>query len=154
MFSFSSAIILPPRRVLFLSVFLPLASGATAEPVSNPNGSVTGKLGEVFFDQPALCERAPFVTARTHGPESQPAFDAALIPNGIGSIEVRSETHSVQFGTSIGEVNFPLSIEGDVDSVEFSVVIDCPTKFSDYARTRRGAACQNTGFTLIGKASA
>ncbi len=124
------------RHALWLSIFLPLATGSLAQPVSDPNGRVTGNFGEVVFDLPALCERAPFVTAKTHDKTGRPAFEAALMPNGIASIEVRSEQHNRQFGAVIDALNFealnfPLSITGDVDDIDFSFLIDCPAEFSD-----------------------
>jgi len=119
------------RFAFCLGVFLQLSTSALAQPVSEPNGSVTGNFGEVIFDLPALCERAPFVTARTHGKAGQPAFEAALMSSGIASVEIRSEQHTRQFGTAIDAINFPLSMAGDIDNIDFSFVINCPAEFSD-----------------------
>lgn len=123
------------RHAMWLCVFLILATGALAQPVSDSNGRVTGSFGEVVFDHPALCERAPFVTARTHGQTGQPAFEAAMMPNGIVSIEIRSKQHDRQFGAFVdtresGGLKFPLSITGDVDDIDYSFMVECPAEFS------------------------
>lgn len=117
-------------RILWLTLVTAMAQGAQADPVASPNGTLVGHFGDVAFDHPILCEKAPFLTARTHDGRGMPAFEAAIIPSSMASIEIRSKAQSRQFGTSVGELDFPMLMEGDVDGIEFSFNVDCPAEFA------------------------
>ncbi|WP_103761695.1 hypothetical protein [Roseovarius confluentis] len=111
------------------AVMLAVAQPGLAAPVETPNGTVTGHFGETEFDHPLLCERDPFVIARTHDGDGAPAFEAAFVSNGVTSIEVRTDTETRQFGTSTDAAGFPLVIEGEVDGTVFSFEVACPDGF-------------------------
>ena len=83
-----------------IALMLTLAQAGHAAPVDAPNGTVTGHFGETEFDHPLLCERDPFVIARTHDSDGAPAFEAAFVSNGVTSVEIRTEDETHQFGTS------------------------------------------------------
>lgn len=104
--------------------------GLLAQAVEDPNGSVSGVFGSTEFDAPVLCERAPFVTARTHGANGMPAFEAAMMPTGIVSMEIRTNAFSGQFGATIpassAGLTFPVTIEGDIDGFDYAFEVMCP----------------------------
>ncbi|MAM62214.1 hypothetical protein [uncultured Maritimibacter sp.] len=121
-------------RLIFLPFFLLTAPTVLgAQPVENPNGSVSGAFGSTEFDAPVLCERAPFVTARTHGANGMPAFEAAILPSGVVSMEIRTDEISRQFGAtvpaSVDGLSFPVTIAGEIDGIEFSLEVMCPEEF-------------------------
>ncbi|MGK7755660.1 MULTISPECIES: hypothetical protein [unclassified Roseovarius] len=112
-----------------IALMFALAQATHAAPVEAPNGSVTGYFGDTEFDHPLLCERDPFVVARTHDGEGAPAFEAAFVSNGVTSIEIRTGEETRQFGTSTDAAGFPLVIEGDVDGTAYSFEVACPDSF-------------------------
>lgn len=112
-----------------IALMLTLAQAGHAAPVDAPNGTVTGHFGETEFDHPLLCERDPFVIARTHDSDGAPAFEAAFVSNGVTSIEIRTEDETHQFGTSTDAAGFPLVIEGEVDGTAYSFEVACPDNF-------------------------
>ena len=123
-----------PRMIILPFVLLSAPAALFAQAVEDPNGSVVGTFGSTEFDAPVLCERAPFVTARTHGANGMPAFEAAILPTGIVSMEIRTEEFSRQFGATVPAspegLEFPVTIAGDIDSFDFSFEVTCPEEFA------------------------
>ncbi|QFT99275.1 hypothetical protein FIU85_18310 [Roseovarius sp. THAF8] len=119
-----------PGKTASIALLLTLALPGHAAPVETPNGTVTGYFGETAFDHPLLCERDPFVIARTHDSDGAPAFEAAFVPNGVTSIEIRTGTETRQFGTATEAAGFPLVIEGEVDGTAYSFEVACPDSFN------------------------
>lgn len=122
-------------RLIYIPFFLLLVpAGLFAQAVADPNGSVSGTFGSTEFDAPILCERAPFVTARSHGATGMPAFEAAIMPTGIVSMEVRTEEFARQFGATVPAspegLAFPLTIAGDIDGFDYSFEVTCPEGFA------------------------
>jgi hypothetical protein len=118
------------RQTPWIVFLLALSQAGHAAPVEAPNGTVTGHFGETEFDHPLLCERAPIVVARTHGGDGTPAFEAAFVPNGVTSIEIRTADDTRQFGTATNGAGFPMVIEGDLDGTAYSFEVTCPDDFN------------------------
>ncbi|QFT92446.1 hypothetical protein FIU86_06300 [Roseovarius sp. THAF9] len=113
----------------WVGLTLVFALAARAAPVEAPNGTVTGHFGGTEFDHPLLCERDPFIIARTHDGDGAPGFEAAFVSNGVTSIEVRTGDETRQFGTSTDAAGFPLVLEGEVDGTAYSFEVACPDGF-------------------------
>ena len=114
---------------VLMILLLALTQASAAAPVASPNGTVTGHFGDTAFDHPLLCERDPFVVARTHDGGGTPAFEAAFVPNGVTSIKIRTGDSTRQFGTATEAAGFPLMIEGEVDGIAYSFEVACPDGF-------------------------
>lgn len=123
-----------PRLIFIPFVLLTGPTGLFAQPVEDPNGTVVGTFGSTEFDAPVLCELAPFVTARTHGSSGMPAFEAAILPTGIVSMEIRTDDFSRQFGATVPAsqegLAFPVTIAGDIDGFGYSLEVMCPEDFA------------------------
>ncbi|QYX58265.1 hypothetical protein K1T73_07870 [Roseovarius sp. SCSIO 43702] len=106
------------------------AGSAAAQPVADPNGHVSGQFGGTELDMPALCEKAPIAVVRTHDGADAPGVEIAL-PGRVASIEVRTGDATHQFGKTVEVEEFPVTLEGTVDGVDYALTLDCPADFAD-----------------------
>jgi hypothetical protein len=116
----------PPA--LFLAVVVATAPLA-AQPVSDPDGRVTGFVGETEIDLPVACVGDPVAVARSHEGDGIPAVTIGL-PNGpsrFGSVDARTPEGEFFFSAERVTDGFPTVFEGEADGVSFRVEIDCPS---------------------------
>jgi len=123
-----------PRLILIPFFLFSVPAIVFAQAVEDTNGSVVGTFGSTDIEVPVLCERAPFVTVRSHGANGMPAFEAAIMPTGIVSMEIRTDEFSRQFGATIPasstRLEFPMTIAGDIDGFDYSFEVICPAEFA------------------------
>jgi|GEM_PF-5931985 len=105
------------------------AGVTTAQPVSEPNGRVTGTVGGAKIDLPVRCEGSPVAHARSHDERATPSVVLGIPtgPSRFGLVDVRTEASQIYVGAAPSNKGFPTTFAGEADGVSFELVLDCQT---------------------------
>lgn len=123
------------------------AAGASASPVTEPNGRISGAIGEIAFDLPAKCDRQPWgksaiISVNTHEgvmfdlKESPVRDDTALRASFMGrnfAVQAYAGGQRYELGRrrKEAEAHFPFEFSGPYhgdsgEKLEVRLRIDCP----------------------------
>ncbi len=117
------------KRIRFAILLTGLSGLAVAQPVTDPNGTLVGRIGNTNIELPVRCDGTPVARARSHDRRAAPSVVIGVPtgPSRIGLVDIQTEAHEIYTPVEPDGKSFPMTFAGEADGVAFELVLDCRT---------------------------